>query len=109
MMKSVSVIVALLAIVYGFHESGGLGALTGLVASILVVSCLATIVGERGTEGALAQTQKERVQRIGAVIGVIACGLGAYLGGWHWGWLAAIVGYGIGTASSIVSVCSKID
>jgi hypothetical protein len=100
-MQGLAVIAALIAIGYGSAAGGVLGALTGLVAAVGVGSGLAIAGAEQGTGVALAGATRS-TQRIGGILAAIGCVIGAYYGGWRFGWLWAAAGYGAGALTAFL-------
>lgn len=100
-MQGIAVIAALIAIGYGFAAAGVLGAVTGLAAAVGVGSGLAIASAERGTAVAVAGPMRT-AQRVSGILAAIGCLIGAYYGGWRFGWIWAIAGYAPGVASALL-------
>ena len=100
-MQGCAVVVAFLAIGYGFAAGGLVGALTGLVAALGVGSGLAISAAEQGTDVEGAGPLRT-AQRIGGILAAAGCLAGVIRGGWSTGWLWGIGGYLAGAATSLV-------
>lgn len=96
-MQGIVVVAALLAVGYGFGSGGLAGAVTGFVAAVGIGSGLAIARAESGT-GVAAPGATRRSQRIGGLLAAVGCFIGAYYGGWRFGWLWAVVGYAAAVA-----------
>lgn len=96
-MQGIAVIVALIAIGYGFGSGGLAGAITGFVAVVGIGSGLAIARAESGT-GVATSGATRSAQRAGGIVAAGACLIGAYYGGWRFGWIWAVVGYAAGVA-----------
>lgn len=96
-MQGIAVIVALLAIGYGFGSGGLAGAITGFVSVVGIGSGLAITRAESGT-GVASSGATRNAQRVGGFVAAVGCMVGAYYGGWRSGWLWAAVGYAVGAA-----------
>ena len=91
-MQGIAVIAVLIAIGYGFGRGGLPGAVTGFVAAVGIGSGLAIARAEIGT-GVASSGSTRSSQRSGGLLAAVGCLIGAYYGGWRFGWLWAVVGY----------------
>jgi hypothetical protein len=86
---------------YGFASGGMLGALTGFVAALGIGSGLAILSDQKDAELSADETTKTS-QRIGGILAALLCGVGAFYGGWRYGWAWGLGGYIIGALSTVV-------
>ena len=93
---SIAAFAALIIGGYGLAVAGPLGALTGAVVAITIGSGLAIFRGEAGTGVNPILTAMGVAQRVGGVVAALGALSGALIAGWSWGWLGAILGYGVG-------------
>lgn len=108
-MPTLSVALILLMTGYGFGQAGVLGALTGVVAGVAIVSGLVIARGRQ--DAALAEQPGIRgSQRIGGAVAAAAAAAASVPLGWRWGWLGAIGGYvaGMLLAPAIVFIVGSI-
>ena len=89
MQFSIAFLAVLFAAGYGFTVAGGLGALTGLVASLAITTGLLQVAGlDAGP--APTTTASRWSRRVLGVFLTLSGGWAAYRGGWHNGWLYAL-------------------
>lgn len=100
-MQSLVGIAALLLTAVGFARGGIWGALTGLVTAIGTGSGLAILINAKGTE--LSSSASVRgFQRLGGLVAAVACLAGGIYGGWHRGWMWALLGYTLGVVGTLL-------
>lgn len=99
----------------GFIRGGFFGALTGLLATLLIGTSLGVLFGDPQANVAPARSGLGIGQRAAALVAGALAITGAILGGWHWGWVWSLFGFLIGVTtvfairSSLQSRLSKID
>jgi len=99
----------------GSIRGGFFGALTGLLATLLIGTSLGVLFGDPQANVAPARSGLGIGQRAAALVAGALAITGAILGGWHWGWVWSLFGFLIGVTtvfairSSLQSRLSKID
>ncbi len=79
----------------GLLAGGPLGALTGVVVALCVVSGMSMLAGA-GKRGAVAT-----LYRVGGVLSAVGAAAGGVYGGWRWGWAWGAAGYVVGALIGI--------
>jgi hypothetical protein len=93
----------LTATAYGFIAGRFLGAVTGCVVALAVMTSLIALTGKGTKEGIAPQDSGlGRAQRVVAAVAIPLVALGAYYGGWRRGWLWALGGYALAMLLGIV-------
>ena len=96
-------LLVLTAIGYGFAAGGFLGAVTGFVVALGVMTSLTVLAGKAAKEGIAPKgSALGGAQRLVAGVAIPLVALGAYRGGWRFGWLWAIGGYALAMLLGIV-------
>jgi hypothetical protein len=93
-MRELGGLAVLTATGYGFVARGFLGAATGCVVALAVMTSLTVLSGKGAKEGiAPKDSGLGGAQRLVAAVAIPLVALGAYHGGWRRGWLWALGGY----------------
>lgn len=79
----------------GLLAGGPLGALTGVVVALCLVSAISLLVGAK-KRGSVAGLYK-----VGGVLSAAGAVAGGIYGGWRWGWVWGAVGYVLGALVGI--------
>lgn len=94
-MRTIVGVLTVAAATLGFLRGDMAGAATGAVVWIAIATSLVVLTG-RGTQEGIAPLDSPLgfLQRFTAVLMIGLVLVGTARGGWRWGWLGAVAGYG---------------